>query len=156
ETTTDASQRLRFGSFQWRWGSTLERCGLFYAPDLGEHEQRTLANYAEAHGLELLTVEEFVENIFYRFAYEFRATIVGFNLPFDISRLAIKHGTARRRPMRGGFSFQLSLNPWRPRVQVKHLSRRAALICFTAPPRQRASRSTRKGDRRPAVRRGFF
>jgi hypothetical protein len=155
ETTTDPSQRLRFGSFQWRRGSKLDRAGLFYAPDLSERDRAVLASYAKAHGLELMTVAEFIEEIFYKLAYEFRATIVGFNLPFDISRLAIGHSAARRRPMRGGFSFQLSPYPWRPRVQVKHLSRRAALSRFAAPPRQRSSRSGRKHDRVP-VRRGFF
>lgn len=155
ETTTDPSQRLRFGSFQWRRGDKLERRGLVYAPDLSERERKVLANYARANDLELLTVEEFIENIFYKLAYELLATIVGFNLPFDISRLAINHSSARRRPMRGGFSFQLSPNRWWPRVQVKHLSRRAAIIRFAAPPRQRTSRVRRKFDRAP-VRRGFF
>jgi hypothetical protein len=155
ETTTDASQRLRFGSFQWRRGSKLERQGLFYGSDLSKREQATLANYGAAHGLELMTVAEFTENIFYKLAYEFHGTIIGFNLPFDISRLAIRHSTARRRPMRGGFSFQLSPNHWWPRVQVKHLSRRAALIRFAAPPRQRTSRGRRKHQDRTAVHRGF-
>lgn len=155
ETTTDPSQRLRFGSFQWRRGSTLERCGLFYATDLSKRERKILSNYGQTHDLELMTVEEFIEDVFYKLAYEFRATIVGFNLPFDISRLAIGHSRARRRPMRGGFSFQLSPNRWWPRVQVRHLSRRTALIRFAAPPRQRTSRSRRKYDR-AAVRRGFF
>ena len=41
-------------------------------------------------------------------AYDLRASIVGFNLPFDISRLAIKHGSARGKAMRGGFTFKLS------------------------------------------------
>lgn len=155
ETTTDASQRLRFGSFQWRRGEKLERCGLFYASDLPERERKVLASYAQAHGTELLTVAEFIEEIFYRLAYELRATIVGFNLPFDISRLAIGHSSARGTPVRGGFSFQLSSNRWWPRVRVKHLSRRAAMIQFAAPPRQRTSRLRRKYDRAP-VRRGFF
>jgi hypothetical protein len=155
ETTTDPSQRLRFGSFQWRWGNVIDRRGLFYAPDLGEHDRKILINFAQLHGLELLPVAEFIEDIFYKLAYELNATIVGFNLPFDLSRLAIAHGPARRRPMRGGFSFQLSPNRWWPRVQVKHLSRRAALIRFAAPPRQRGPRSFRKYRHTP-VRRGFF
>jgi hypothetical protein len=58
------------------------------------------------------------------------AQIVGFNLPFDLSRLAIGHGSARGN-MRGGFSLMLSKK--RPRVAVKHISQRAALIQFRAP-----------------------
>ena len=56
------------------------------------------------------------------------AQIVGFNLPFDLSRLAIRHASARRG-MKGGFSVTLSEN-W-PAVAVKHLSQRSALIRFT-------------------------
>jgi DNA-binding phage protein len=156
ETTTDPSQRLRFGSFQLRHAGKLVKHGLFYdATALTKRDQRVLVNFARANGLELLTVGGFVENVFFRFGYELRTTIVGFNLPFDISRLAVGHNSARRRPMRGGFSFQLSTNRWRPRVQVKHLSRRASIIRFTAPPKQRTPRGIRKHYQVP-VRRGFF
>jgi hypothetical protein len=78
------------------------------------------------------------------------ATIVGFNLPFDLSRLAIRHGSARGRTMRGGFTFQLSRDPWRPRVQVKHLSARSALIQFTKP----RPRNDTRGERRKQIKRG--
>jgi hypothetical protein len=132
------------------------RHGFFYDPTtLTKHDQRVLASFARSKGLELLTAADFVENVFFKFGYELRATIVGFNLPFDVSRLAVRHGPARRRPMRGGFSFQLSENRWLPRVQLKHLSRRASMIRFTAPRRQRTPRGMRKHTRVP-VRRGFF
>ena len=156
ETTTDPAQRLRFGSYQLRYAGRLEKHGLFYDPAaLSKRDRGVLARFARANKLALLTVEDFIATVFYRFGYELRALIVGFNLPFDLSRLAIDHGPARRRPMRGGFSFRLSDKPWWPRVQVRHLSRRAALIRFAAPPRQRTPRGMRKHDRVP-VRRGFF
>jgi hypothetical protein len=156
ETTTDPAQRLRFGSFQLRHAGKLVKHGLFYDPaTLSKGEQRVIGSFARAHGLDLLTAADFIEDVFYKFGYELRATIVGFNLPFDISRLAIRHAPARRRPMRGGFSFQLSPNRFRPRVQVKHLSRRASMIRFTAPAGQRTPRGMRKHARVP-VRRGFF
>ena len=156
ETTTDPAQRLRFGSFQWRRAGELRRSGIFYDPAaLTSREQRMLVNFTRKYGLEPLTVDEFIESVFFKLAYDLRATIVGFNLPFDISRLAFRHGSARRRPMRGGFSFQLSLKPWWPRIQVKHLNRRASMIRFTAPAKQRTPRGMRKHARVP-VRRGFF
>ncbi|HZZ23522.1 MAG TPA: hypothetical protein VFE60_13525 [Roseiarcus sp.] len=65
---------------------------------------------------------------FYGSGYAFGAQIVGFNLPFDLSRLAISHASARRS-MRGGFSLTLS-EDWPP-VAVKHLSQRSAWIRFT-------------------------
>jgi hypothetical protein len=132
------------------------RRGIFFDPAaLSVREQGVLVSFSRKHGHALMTVDDFIETIFFKLAYEFRATIVGFNLPFDISRLAIRHGSARRHPMRGGFSFQLSTKPWWPRIQVKHLDRKASMIRLTAPAKQLTPRGMRKRSR-VAVRRGFF
>lgn len=156
ETTTDAAQRLRFGTYQVRKGDELRESGLFFDGEaLTDNELGTLIAYGDQQGLELLTLAEFIENVFFKIGYELRASIVGFNLPFDISRLALDHSSARLA-MRGGFSFKLSPRRKWPRVQVKHLSRRAALIQFNKPPQQTTPRGMRKkGDRVP-TRRGFF
>lgn len=131
ETTTDPSQRLRLGSYQLRKGEVLNEAGLFFDPDaLSEGERRTLEAFSAAHSLKCMTHTAFVEDVFFRRGYELRATIVGFNLPFDISRLALGCVPARGK-MRGGFSFKMSEKWWRPRVQIKHLSGRAAFIQFT-------------------------
>ena len=150
ETTTDASQRLRFGSYEVRDGPELAERGIFYVPDdpaaLSESDLRCIKKYSERHGLTLHTVRDFVDNIFYDVGYHFRASIVGFNLPFDISRLAIRHEAARavsfasrdhpnakttNRNMVGGFSFELSQHP-RPHVRVKHRSSKDAFFQFTS------------------------
>src|SRR5271166_1612828 len=78
--------------------------------------------------IRLLTRTEFVNDVFYGSGYAVGAQIVGFNLPFDLSRLAIRHASARRS-MRGGFSLTLS-EDWPP-VAVKHISQRSARIRFT-------------------------
>jgi len=52
------------------------------------------------------------------------AKSIGFNLPFDLSRVAIAH-TYAQGSMKGGFSFTLGED--RPNVRVKHLSQKAAL-----------------------------
>jgi transcriptional regulator with XRE-family HTH domain len=80
--------------------------------------------------IRILTRAEFVEQLFYDSGYAVGAQIVGFNLPFDLSRLAIRH-TSARRSMRGGFILTLSDKEGRPAVAVKHLSQRAAMIRFT-------------------------
>ncbi len=156
ETTTDAAQNLRFGTYQERRDGDLIESGIFFEPDsLTAAEQALLRAYASSRGMKALTRAQFVEDVFYGFGYDLRATIIGFNLPFDLSRLAEAHGPARGK-MRGGFSFRLSENPYKPRVQVKHLSSRAALIQFTAPPRQRTGRGVRRRGHRVPVRRGYF
>ena len=157
ETTIDAAQQLRFGTFQVRHGDELKEAGLFYDPQsLTATEQDRLRQYAETHGYAVYPVADFIEAIIYGVGYDLCATFVGFNLPFDIARLAIGHNSARGTAMHGGFSFQLPPDPRKPRIQIKHLSSRCALIRFTAPPRQRNTRGQRRRGQSTPVRRGFF
>ena len=96
ETTIDAAQQLRVGAYQLRWRGMLCESGLFYDPEsLTRAEQDLAARYAATHGLKLMTAEKFVEEVFFGKAYTTRSLIVGFNLPFDLSRLAIGHDSAR-------------------------------------------------------------
>lgn len=157
ETTVDAGQNLRFGAYQLRRGEELDETGIFYDPAiLTKTEQALLVRFGEKRGMKLYTREEFIEEVFFKQAYSFRASIVGFNLPFDLSRLAIRYGSARGKIMKGGFTFCLSLNRWWPHIQIKHISARNALIQFTKPPRHPTTRSEKrkKFDRPP--RRGAF
>lgn len=155
ETTTDPSQRIRFGGFQFREGDAIHTAGIFCDPDtLSPAEQVLLQAFAKQRGLECMTVAAFVDDVFYGMAFDLRARIVGLNLPFDLSRLARRHEPARRT-MKGGYSMQLSADPWKPRVQVKHLSSRAAFIQFAGQKKRFDNRRTRRTDQ-PAVRRGAF
>ena len=88
ETTIDAAQRLRFGTYQVRQGVDLFEAGIFFDPHLRDDELCALREHAAAQNLRLLPRHEFVEDVFFGIGYDLRATIVGFNLPFDISRLA--------------------------------------------------------------------
>ncbi len=156
ETTTDSAQRLRFGAYQVRRAGELYEAGLFYdTHSLAPTELATLQGYATDHGLMVRTAEEFVEGVFFPYAYDLRGTCVGLNLPFDLSRIAIGHGSAKG-PMRGGFSFRLSEDKRKPSVRVKHLSNRSSLVDFTAPPRQFTPRRMRKGKQKIPPRRGYF
>jgi hypothetical protein len=176
ETTTDRGQRLRFGTYQVRERDRLHEAGLFYDPSaLTVTELHLLSTYVEKNDLKLLVHQEFVDSVFYRYGYWLGGTIVGFNLPFDISRIAIGHSSARKTSakknikrrqttynnsylnlMRNGFSFKLSTDKRNPRIQVRHLSRKASIIRFAAPFRSQDARSTRKRNDGTSVRRGFF
>jgi hypothetical protein len=157
ETTTTAEQQLRFGTYEVYKGTERIEGGIFLDhASLTKEERELIYNYASQHQLRAMTAEKFIEDIFYGIGYELRATIVGFNLPFDLSRLAIRHGSARGKTMRGGFTFQLSKDPWKPRVQVKHLSAKAALIQFTKPRLRNDTRGMRKRGLKSSERRGAF
>jgi hypothetical protein len=148
ETTTDATQRLLFG----RWRVYQDgRCiseGLFSADDLPTPDRAILADYLRSHSAEtdepqpllLLTRHQFLTDVFWPVAYKGRGLVVGFNLPFDLVRLSIGWGTARGRLYGGGFSLAVASyvkdrrtleNRYRPRIAVKSLDSKRALLGFT-------------------------
>lgn len=149
ETRTDASQRLTFGSYRFFIRNGLRQEGLFYANDLPAKDLRTLERYVAAHNkgalrsgevpLLLLTRRRFLTR-FYKAVYKGRVLLVGFNLPFDLSRIAFAS-----RPARGRFAGGFSLALWsyikneierpdnhRPSVGIKHIDSKRALKGFTA------------------------
>jgi hypothetical protein len=133
ETSVEPTQQLRVGFFQVRENSKLNRSGIFFDPKaISESDERLISLYASSHSLEVLTIAEFRVDILLKYGYTRHATIVGFNLPFDISRVALHHGVARR-DKRGGYSFLLTRNSTHPRIRVKHLSPKAAMIDFAKP-----------------------
>jgi hypothetical protein len=155
ETTTDETQRLRIGAYQLRYGDDLREEGIFYNPEsLTPAERRVAERYTATKRLKLITLREFMDSVFVRVAYHWQATTVGFNLPFDLSRLAEDHAEARGK-MRPGFSFETSAKGHKgPRVRIKHLSRRASLMEFSGRgqrlPRGQRKRKIVAPTRRPA------
>ncbi len=136
ETYLNEAQHLRFGTYQVYENDKLDgqEQGLFYDLNtIAKRDLHVLQRYAERKGLKCRTLNDFVELVFYGIGYDLGATIVGLNLPFDISRVARGHSTAKTPSMAGGFSFALSSDPRRGRVQVKMLSGSAPSIRFASP-----------------------
>jgi len=130
ETTNDEYQNLLFGSFRAYFQGNLEHLGIFYNPKcVSEKELKNLKSYTKKHSIPLYTLEEFVEDIFFPQVHQLKTLCIGFNLPFDLSRLAIRYSYARGS-MNGGFSFQLSENMAFPRIKIKHLDSTKAFIRF--------------------------
>jgi hypothetical protein len=154
ETSTDHLQNLIFGNYRYcradEDGLHVVEEGLLYQDDLEETDPKAFAQlrrYAASHPaaterpreLTLLSRSDFVERVFYRAGYGLRARIVGFNLPFDIARLAIGVEEGRGTNF-GGFSFILwpgapgsghKERRHRPRVNVKSLDSKGAFISFS-------------------------
>lgn len=139
ETTGDTAQALRFGAFQVRLAGEMLRAGVFYEPEiLRAAELELLAGYARSHDLELLTRDEFADDIFYTYVADLGGICIGFNLPFDISRIAINHVRPSGRN-RNGFSFEISRDEQRDRVRVVHRSSTSAQIEFAPRHKRRAN-----------------
>lgn len=150
ETTITPEQQLRIGMYQVRKhdeGDRIVEHGAFYADTLPKRERDTLLNWAERRSsidgvpFQVKTREDFVRDVLYRYGYDGRGGIVGFNLPWDISRIAVAHASSNARGMQGGFSFTLAEG--RPHIHVKSLGGHKALIRFSNP-RQAHTPSTRR------------
>lgn len=136
ETTTDYTQSFRFGYFKLFDKDVLKTHGLIYdADNLSVDEMVILDNYAIRHNIPLYDKQFFINEIFYKYIFLQKGLCIGFNLPFDISRLAFKYAICRKQGMRGGFNFVLSENKYLPRVHIKHLSAKSSIIKFTALPK---------------------
>jgi hypothetical protein len=151
ETTLDPTQRLTFGCYRRCELIAGEyRCieeGLFHADELAPSDRKTLQKYVgnlknvpdvrrfpPQLKLKLMSRTNFVNQVFFR-AVRDGDLVVGFNLPFDLSRLAIKYGAARK----GGWSLVLSgqigrktgkleVNPKKPRIVLTSLNSKTAFI----------------------------
>ncbi len=155
ETGTDISQRFRFGCYQLRKSGALEEKGIFYDPQsLSDEEQSVLQKYAEANHFKLMTIAEFAEEVFLLYAYKLSALCVGFNLPFDLSRIAKRNATARK--LRDGFTFIISEDKRLPNVWVKHINSHAAFIRFSTPSTQNTPRSRRNKEIEIQPHLGYF
>jgi hypothetical protein len=161
ETTVDSSQALLFGSYRRcrRVGEKLVcvEAGLFFADDLPERDPAGLAclhAYARERRAEnmapwadkrlrLMSRSDFVKRVLWR-AYKQRALVVGFNLPFDLSRIAVECGNGKGKYL-GGFSLTLwdykdkktdKRRPrglYRPRIRIKHIDNKRSFIGFGSP-----------------------
>jgi hypothetical protein len=76
-----------------------------------------------------MIVNEFINNVFLPEVYDLKTLCIGFNLPFDLSRIAKSFGYARNG-MKGGFSFTLTDDRKRPRLIIKHIDSTKAFIRF--------------------------
>lgn len=156
ETTTDPTQALTFGCWLHctvDGSGTITRMeeGIFHADDLADTDPHGFAVLSQhvagavphidrvrgaSRRIRFQTRTEFVNGPFWKLGYLAGAHIVMFNKAFDISRLAIRAGEARGRNY-GWFSFQLWENElYRPRIRVKHIDSKKALMSFGVPKRK--------------------
>ena len=177
ETTTDETQRMLFGSYRYIRTAgyrelrlmTVEE-GLICADDLADADLAILREYVKTRQadviegvepkLHLYSASEFLERVFWRAAAKNPgrdglaqpAAVVGFNLPFDLSRLASAVSRARggrtkaaqrNSAMAGGFSFsmfrhedengELREHQYRPRVAIKTIDSKRHLVGLVPP-----------------------
>lgn len=148
ETTIDAAQDLNFGvaraGFDGGAGFQTVAEIIFYADDLPQRNPegfRELGRYVASHRADvspgrvtsrrllLISRTEFVDKWFWPIAYRKEGRVLGFNLPFDLTRIAT-HCSEARGFYQGGFSLQLWDTTHKPRVCYKSLGNKRAFIGF--------------------------
>ena len=128
ETTADTYENLHFGSCVVWVNSKPQEFYVFYDDSLSADKVEVIEDFCKAKNHTIISKTQFVEEVFYPYVYTARATCVGFNLPFDLSRLALDYGKARK--MHNGISLKLSENPMLPRIVVRKLDSKSSFIEF--------------------------
>jgi hypothetical protein len=129
ETTVDEAQRLLFGFFRLYERDRLIREGIVAADVLDHEWMIAIAEYRAQCRLPIYSRERFVEEVFYPEVYGEGTLCVGFNLPFDLSRIAI-HGGCGRGENRRKFRIKLTQRIRWHDLRIESASNRAAFIGF--------------------------
>ncbi|HOA69172.1 MAG TPA: hypothetical protein PK669_08825 [Methanosarcina thermophila] len=121
ETTINQYQNFKIGYFLIYQDGVIQHDGLFYDPDiLNERENKVLEAYSRKHNISLYSLNEFIDSVFYPEVFELKTLCNGYNLAFDLSRIAKRSGNSRGRN-RGGFTLTLSDDPFKPPVIIRKL-----------------------------------
>ncbi|ATY85835.1 hypothetical protein CVV65_13605 [Kyrpidia spormannii] len=149
ETTRDSIQKLRFGFARvYESGNVLKRVDevetpilkrhiLFYAEDLPSEEIRMLKDYARQNGsIVVMTWDEFVRDVFMKEICIHGSVIVGFNVPFDVSRIACDVQTFQHGKHVDEFIFDMTGSDFDYRVSIQSLNSKAAFIRLVPPRNQ--------------------
>ena len=147
ETATDPhhSQSLTFGSCGVWINDSLYKIVLFYDENLDSKKvdviQKVGDEIQQEKGCMILVMPktEFTTNVLYPYVYEARAKCVGFDLPYELSRLASSWGTARK--IKDAFSIKLvENNPRLPAIKIKSINSDSAFIQFATPLRTKSEK----------------
>ncbi|MBO9581448.1 MAG: hypothetical protein J7498_11205 [Sphingobium sp.] len=160
ETTLDPAMRCRLGFYQlYQDGELLDECLLYDPCEAFAGDTDTIHAYAKARGLSPpVTLDQF--RALLRKVMKAGGQIVGFNLPFDLSRIAIDSAPAKptkwNRKMQGAHSLKLWDSPYHPRIQIKHINPRLSLHSATVPSQGKARSARKRRDNIPADRGTFI
>jgi hypothetical protein len=96
EAATDEFACLHFGTYIVEWLHPLTneierlRAGFFTGESLKVRERDLVDRYCKARELACLTRREWAEEVLFQYGYYSYGAVVGFNLPFSLSRVAVR------------------------------------------------------------------
>ena len=140
ETTIDQYQNLTFGSclIQTKISTGFKDEWYLFYGNIPKDKINQIEEYGKEYNIAVMPVRDFVNNVFYPYAYKIRCEVIGFNLPFDLSRLAMDYGIARKS--KDAFSFKLSEDARNPRIRIQSIDQKRSFISFTKPLRKKSDK----------------
>ncbi|MDA8336468.1 MAG: hypothetical protein M0Z41_16020 [Peptococcaceae bacterium] len=142
ETTIDELQNLNFGQAYIYEGETQAHINgevkekyIFFGEGLSEKDLETLKQYAFIKGLTILSRQEYIDKVFWPEVWEYGTLCVGFNLPFDLSRLAISVKTFSKGKHKEKFEFKFSDSTYKPTILLKPIDSKKAFVELRFPTR---------------------
>ncbi len=126
ETTTDQYQNLKIGYYEIYDDGILVDRAIFYDINFITSKEFLVL---EKFQCKIIPIREFVDKVFLPEIYSRQTLCVGFNLPFDLSRLAVNFGYGRKSN-NGSFSLKLTENKEYPRLLIKSLDSTKSFIRF--------------------------
>jgi hypothetical protein len=135
ETTTDVRQELKFGIARIYSDQRLVR-SIVFTKEVSDTETRTISEWAKRNDAEVKTVERFMSEDFIPNAIQFRANVVGFNLPFDLARIAAEWEPKKRVAKKEAWNLWLlprsdPKSAVTPRIRVERLDSVKGFIKLT-------------------------
>lgn len=129
ETTNDLYQNLKFGYFKIYQNNVLDYHRLFYdIKSITSQEYSILKQFSLEHKTPLYTIDEF-RKIFLTEVLRLKTLCIGFNLPFDLTRISI-NAVPRKSKKHDGFSLMLSNQSGYPRINLKHVTNTLSFISW--------------------------
>ena len=152
-THTTKNQKFSFGTCGVWINDTLQKFCLFHDDSFSQSKVEKIKSHVASLEssvecyIDVMSREKFVTDVLYPYIYFGRAACVGFDIPFEVSRLAIHYGKARN--MQNGFSFKLSENLYHPNIRIRSINGNASFVQFASPIRK-------KSEKKRNLYRGFF
>jgi hypothetical protein len=140
ETTTDVRQELRFGVARLYADGHAYRT-IVFTREVSKREAAVITDWAQGHTADVLTVERFVDEVFLPLAFDMRALVVGFNLPFDLSTIAANWEPRTKGSNKDTWTLWLvpRSDPraaYTPRIRIQSIDSTKAFIKFTGTKRR--------------------
>ena len=130
ETTTDMFQNLKIGFYKVYYEEELFTQGLFY-DEVDNKELDILKAYSKENNIDLLTLENFIDKVFYKIMFDLEGICIGFNLPFDLSRIAKRWGVGRLYNSES-FVFTLNNDFNKPNIRITNRDNTCAFMRFSS------------------------